>query len=410
MKEIKLSLVPQPGAKPEFLATLKVVDPSPMVAKIWDSAELSADLVLDGYTREGWAWKPNTSAFQSLTVESTDGRNKLPGFVSYLQQRQKASFGRFGSKGLVVISYVQKKQANPNRMECRICLDLTKIPECSLKPKVIPASKSMEQKKSAKSTSQVSSVRKKGSGAGLLGKLVGAQKRTNQHVIAASAPRTTASSSTAATAVSSGQTENASLSSAAATSPGSGESGGGTKSATEVMNEFRQSMESKMLDFDIAPEQELRVSLSLPDYTADLLESDKPKITMEILKYMVYEAAEEVNEEWIAHKEPSEFMDEVVICVYKEGAAPPEVLEEINKAELPDEVRGQQRAIQEERMKQMNQAEQRKTNELMNQAHAWNEDDNAGDDEMAALNKNKRDRRTIEDYEREKKRGKTFEG
>jgi hypothetical protein len=41
------------------------------------------------------------------------------------------------------------------------------------------------------------------------------------------------------------------------------------------------------------------------------------------------------------------FMDDVVILVYKEGAAPDDVLEELNQGELPEEVRGQQRAIQE---------------------------------------------------------------
>ena len=55
----------------------------------------------------------------------------------------------------------------------------------------------------------------------------------------------------------------------------------------------------------------------------------------------------------MAIKEPSEFMDEFVIAVYKEGAAPPEVLEELNKGELPDEVRGQQQAIQQERQRQV---------------------------------------------------------
>ena len=41
----------------------------------------------------------------------------------------------------------------------------------------------------------------------------------------------------------------------------------------------------------------------------------------------------EVNDAWIAHKEPSEFIDQVTICIYKEGAAPPEVLEEVNQGE-----------------------------------------------------------------------------
>ena len=73
---------------------------------------------------------------------------------------------------------------------------------------------------------------------------------------------------------------------------------------------------------------------------------------MEILKYIVYEQAEEVNDEWIAHKEPSEFMDEATIAIYKEGEAPPEVLEDMNKADLPDEIKGQQRAIQQEQQTQ----------------------------------------------------------
>ncbi|KAL7581647.1 hypothetical protein ACA910_022196 [Epithemia clementina (nom. ined.)] len=418
MKEIKLLLVPQPGAKPEFLAALQVVDPSPAGAKTWN--ELPAELVLEQYTRDGWAWKPNTSAYQTLIVESTDGRNKLPGFVKYLQQRQKASYGRFGSKGVWVISYVQQPQPNnPNRMECRIALDFSKIPECSLQPRQVQAKKPPPGSTTA--TASSSSVRKKGSGTGLLGKLVAGQIRTNQHVIIAStttsrsrsqsAPSTAAAAATAPITAddddvpsASGEINAEGTMGASMAMANMNGAGAGTKTAMQIMNEFRQAMEAKMLDFDESPDQELRVTLSLPEYTANLSDAEKPKITMEILKYMVYEAAEEVNEEWVAHKEPSEFMDEAVLCVYKEGAAPPEVLEELNKGEMPDEVKGQQRAIQEERMKQMNQAEQRKANALLSQAHNWQGDD--ADDEVATLNQNKRDRRSVAEYERDKKRGK----
>ena len=142
----------------------------------------------------------------------------------------------------------------------------------------------------------------------------------------------------------------------------------------------------------------MKLPISLKDHTQDLLDSEKPKVTMEILKYMVYEAAEEVNEEWIAYKEPSEFMDECVIAIYKEGAAPPEVLEDINKGELPDEVRGQQRALSEQRAKTFQKKDEKQSQVMQKQA--FDEDEY---DDLEVLNTNKRDRRTIEDYEREKR-------
>ena len=126
---------------------------------------------------------------------------------------------------------------------------------------------------------------------------------------------------------------------------------------------------------------------------------------MEILKFVVYEQAEEVNEEWIAHKEPSEFMDEAVIAIYKEGEAPPEVLEEINKGELPDEVRGQQRALSEQLSKQQQQKASKNDVALQRQALARGNADDDEDDDIAALNVVKRDRRTIEEIQREQIQG-----
>jgi hypothetical protein len=123
---------------------------------------------------------------------------------------------------------------------------------------------------------------------------------------------------------------------------------------------------------------------------------------MDILKYIVYEAAEEINEEWVAYKEPSEFMDEIIIIIYKEGAAPDHVLDDMHQAELPDEIRGQQRAIQEQRAKAMQQAELKHKQQLDQQILA----NNGGgdfDDDFEVLNTKKRDRRTIEDYERGKR-------
>ena len=73
----------------------------------------------------------------AVTVESTDGRNKLPGFVGHLKERQKSAFGRFGAAGVWVVSYVQGKQASSTTMDVRIATDLTTIPHCTLQPKQI---------------------------------------------------------------------------------------------------------------------------------------------------------------------------------------------------------------------------------------------------------------------------------
>ena len=162
--------------------------------------------------------------------------------------------------------------------------------------------------------------------------------------------------------------------------------------------DFRQEMEQEMLDFDISPEPVLKVKVSLASKTRLLSEEEKlsGKVTMEVLKYIVYEAAEEVNEEWIAHKEPSEFMDEVVIAIYKEGEAPPDVLEDINKAELPDEIIGQQRAIQQAQQRLNASRDSRDIQEKQRMALAQE----SGED-FAVLNTNKRDRRTIEEIQME---------
>jgi hypothetical protein len=177
-----------------------------------------------------------------------------------------------------------------------------------------------------------------------------------------------------------------------------------------VLADFRSDMEQQMLDFDISAASELKVALSLAKYQVGLTDTDKARVTMEILKYMVYEAAEEVNEAWIALKEASDFVDEVTIGVYKEGAAPPEVLEEYNQGELPEEMRAQQRALQGERLKQQSAAEHKRNKGLETAAHqqAYEDDEEGGDQGggLAALNQTKRDRRTIEDYERAKKKTK----
>ena len=168
-------------------------------------------------------------------------------------------------------------------------------------------------------------------------------------------------------------------------------------------------MEDKLLDFDVSPEPCIKIPVDLASKVQQLLPEEKlsGRVTMEVLKYVVYEQAEEINEEWIAYKEPSDFMDEVTIAIYKAGEAPPEVLEEINKGELPEEAKGQQRAMQEATRKAQEQKMAKSMAEQQRLALKSNDQDTDGD--FAALNQQKRDRRTIEDYEREAKMGRTGE-
>lgn len=403
-KEIELFLVPAPGQKPEFLAKIAPVDPSQAVVRLWEAvvAQLSSSssseshtlprIVLEAYTRDGWAWKPNQQ-LQMLTVQSLDGRNKLPGFVDYLKGRQKSAYGRFSRTGLCIVPFAQQQSSNKekSRMTLSLTLDLTKVEHCGLQPlTVVPKPSALPPPPAA------GTAPPRRAGGGLLGKLVGAQQRTNQHMAVATAK--TASTNTAAASRTASSSSNGTTPATTSTTVMPEEL---PKTAQQVLADFRQSMQNKMLDFDISEDEKLEIKLSLVEHQAGLSTEDKTRVTMEILKYMVYEAAEEVNEEWIAHKEPSEFMDEVVISVYKEGAAPLEVIEEMNKGELPDEIRGQQRALATERQRQVQIAESRNQERMMQQAHReiFDEDEEA----VEALNTKKRDRRTIEDYEREKR-------
>jgi len=237
----------------------------------------------------------------------------------------------------------------------------------------------------------------------LLGQLVGAQQRTNQHLEATSKKRG-AKPVPAADASSSKSGDGAGKDKTVATTGAGPLAPRVLRTAAQVLSEFRQSMQDKMLDFDLAEDEEqLKISISLAEHTAGLSTEDKEKVTMDVLKYMVYEAAEETNEEWVAFKEPSEFVDEAEFTVYKEGAAPPEVLEEINRAELPDEVRAEQRAVATERQRQVQAAETKNQKRVMEEAHRQEYGDDDTDDDLEALNMVKRDRRTIADYEREKR-------
>eukprot|EP00934_Nitzschia_sp_Nitz4_P006708 Nitzschia sp. Nitz4//scaffold255_size41878//10719//11966//NITZ4_007400-RA/size41878-processed-gene-0.10-mRNA-1//1//CDS//3329544356//6698//frame0 len=403
----ELRLVPAPGQKPEFLAQLQPVSSPNPLPQSWiqfhSKSNPSPVIVLQGYTRDDWASDTSTTTWESIRLQSIDGRQKLPGFVKYLRERQKSAFGLVGSTHVLVIPH---KQMSSSVLNGRLA-PLEKLPTCPLAKKV-PKQQAPPVAATPKPTAPVptqpqpaAAPKRKGGGFGLLGNLVGAQRRTN-HQVQTAAKATDVAAAAAPAAANSTSDDNGVGNNNNEETPAPED----LITAGQLLADFRQEMEQEMLDFDIASEGVLKVQIDLPAKLRRLLPEEKQsgRVTMEVLKYIVYEQAEEVNEEWIAYKEPSEFMDEVTISIYKEGEAPPEVLEDINKAELPDEIRGQQRAMQEQRQK----AEQNKAQRMqMETTRAALQSNHAvPDDDFAALNTQKRDRRTIEDYEREAKRRK----
>lgn len=377
MKQIQLSLTPTPGAKPEFLAT---VEPLEDIDE-WD--RLPSKINLEGYTRDAWAWKPSPGNWTELVCVSVDGRNKLPGFIKYLKDRQKSAFGRFSPTSVWVVSYIQSKAAaNGNEMSVRLCWNIGMLKDCPLampkKPVAaavhLPATKGpVSVAKPLQQQPQPAPIapptNKK---SGLLGNLLGATKRTNHHMETSAklkkAPATVAVAASAAVA--------------------------DVRTAQQVLSEFRQKMEEEMLDFDSCGEVSMQTKIILSDMQKGLNDEDKARITMDVLKYIVFEAAEECNEDWIAHKEPSEFMDECVVTVYKEGHAPDEVLEEVNRVEMTEDMRGEQYAIQEANKRKQAMEEAKLYDENFKKAIREQEEE-----EIAALNTNKRDRRTIEEIQ-----------
>ena len=98
MNETTLLLSPDPGnphAKADFLAT---VEPIQIPRKTTSSQDIALpfEITFDGYTRESWSSSSSRQdEWQSFYLSSTDGRNRLPGFLKYLRDRKKAAFAKF---------------------------------------------------------------------------------------------------------------------------------------------------------------------------------------------------------------------------------------------------------------------------------------------------------------------------
>ena len=384
MNESTILLSPGPGIKPEFLATVTPV-------KTNGDCLLPFEIVLNGYSRETWAMEPNpSSGWKEIILKSVDGRGKIPGFLKYLKERKKAAYGKFENdstdkpmKSILVVPPNQPKQPNqPNQesdgMICHILLDSTQLHPPKKKPVIkssVHAKPQMikhpkPEKKVKKTTTRKSN--------GILGNLFKANQKTEKHL--ASVPKSSVVKTSSHTLTSDDN---------------------GSPTSGSVIAKFRQDVEQKLLDFQQDPNTNMvKIRGSLASITKDLSNEQKGNVTMDVIKYIVYEQAEEIGEDkWIAAKEPSEFMDELCIAVYKEGHAPAEVLEDINKGDMPDEIRGQQRALHEANLKMMARKEEKQ--DRVRQQQAIKHNASASDGMLTELNTNKRDRRSIEEIQRD---------
>lgn len=418
-----------PSAKPDFLATVEPILPKQL------PFTLPFELIFDGYTRESWSsggskdtsisegQQSSNDEWQSCYLISTDGRNRLPGFLQYLQGRKKAALCKFdnddaiSSKSLLVVPYdppplpldklpngidinqvlfvrylrdknMLKKKGNDDDSDAAKVIEQQEVldqqkrvkqqqqfiqlkqqqKEKQMKiqqQKIVP----IPQKKTPISTAQPSSStnKKGGVGSGLLGKLLGKQRKTETHLDLVRGEKN---------------------SSDMAFDPTTGAAG--------CINAFRTKMSTELEQFKSNPTIHIhKITISLSELIKSVPTNERDKVTLDVFKFTVYEQVEEVGmDKWIAAKEPTEFfMDECIINVYKGGHCPPDVLEDINKAELPDEIKGATRHIVDTQSKAIQRKEAKK--------HAKLNKETGGEDNVVVLNSNKRDRRTLEQIQKD---------
>ena len=295
MNETTILLSGDPKAKPDFLATVEPAIPQQ------PPFTLPFELVLDGYTREPWS-SGNANGqhithieWNSCYLVSTDGRNRLPGFMQYLQGRKKAAIAKFDAsdalpssssdenKAILVVPYdpppipidklpqgVDKSQviyvkylkdanilkggnlaSNTKKIE-----EKKKIEEQKLMQKKIEQQQA-QKKIPPPAPRTISTSTKKG---GLLGYLLGAQRRTENHLDLVRAQKN----------------------SDVAFDPNTGAAG--------CINAFRTKISTELEQFKADPTKfTTKVSISLASLIKSVPVDEQDKVTMDVFKFTVYE-------------------------------------------------------------------------------------------------------------------------
>jgi hypothetical protein len=398
--------------------------------------------------------KKDNDDWISCYLVSTDGRNRLAGFTAYLRERKKAAVARIPSEThhngailvvpydpppipteilmnvkdgnqLLFVKYLKDASILQKNKDSRKCnsnnigqssndaLTKTQHQEMKLNHQQKQQQQQQQQKKKTNNqhltapqgqstqhnqsssttttiTTMVSGGKKttKGGGGGLLGNLLGAKRKTET---ALDMVRTS-------TKKSSTTTDDVTTSATTLFDP---------TSAAGCINTFRTKI---MSDLTIFKSQSTVHVTKIPIILSTIIKpitshDEREKITMDVLRFAIYEQVEEVGDDtWIAVKEPSDFIDECIIVVYKAGHCPPEILMEMNKGELPNEIRGAVQYMAQAETKAM-ERKGKKLQEAVLKNSGKNMKDQQQqqqfDDNVVILNTNKRDRRTLEQIQKD---------
>ena len=421
MNSTTLLLAGEPNTEPSYLATVEPStfhQPPPLT--------LPFELVLDRYTREPWSTgqifprgdgsgdgpqhKLVSTVWQCCYLVSTDGKKRLSGFLQYLQERKKAAVAKFEAvdvsllpsnssscgKAILVVPYdpppMPTEFVLPDGVDKSEVLFVMYLrDENVLRGKDTRGAQELQQKKVEQQPRQQqqqqnitqhqlqgqtqkhvpteqraqssSSSNNKG---GCLGKLLGAQRRTENHLEMVM-PRKGSQSTF---------------------DPNTGAAG--------CINQFRNKISKELQQFKSDPTTYIsKFPISHASLIKNVSLEEQDKVTINVFKFTVYEQVEEIGMgQWVAVKEPSEFLDECVISVYKNGHCPAEVLDEINRGDLPDEIKGQARHMVESQSKAIERRGKKQDEQMV-------KDTIVGEDNVVVLNTNKRDRRTLEQIQKD---------
>lgn len=373
MNEITINIADSPSAvKSTFLATVQPILSS-------EAEDLPFEITINRYSRESWSLRKqtNSSTWKTGWFKSIDEKKNINGFLKFLKERKKAAYAKFESPlhdektgqtctALFVVPFDQPTNQltkDENTFFAQYCLDdrLLRVTSVNQAPKPTTKPNLQADRRSdvIQGNSSSSTVSK-----GLLGNLIGAQRKTNQHLAHTLRKRQDTVELT------------------------------DSLTSTQIISRFREKVERTLRDFENSNQTEIKIPISLAELTREITSiEEKEKVTISVLKYIVYEQVEEINEEWVATKESSGFMDESNVVVYKAGFVPPEVLEDMNKGEQTDEAIQQQRFLREALSKEENR--KAKLIEEQNRKKLASEKM-----QVAVLNTNKRDRRTIEEIQK----------
>jgi hypothetical protein len=246
MNEITLQCADAPNApNANFLATLQPINTS-------DEEELPFEMTLDRYTREVWSLlkNPDDNVWKSTWFKSVDEKKRLPDFLKFLAQRKKAAYGKFESPypdevtgdmntALFLVPFEQPPCPDGEKAEELIYVKILgdeRLTKIKAKPKQTAPQRRVQQQPNPVQQPSSSIM-----GSGMLGNLLGATHRTNQHLNSVPARKKEK------------QIQNFD-----------------TVTSGQVITKFREKIEKQLTEFGSSNMTEIKISISLADLTREM--------------------------------------------------------------------------------------------------------------------------------------------